>query len=293
MAEPRVNPYAGMSVAEIAAARREKAAAAPAARETRMAELKTQREAVALQRALARAASAPEFNFTQRPEGFIDEGNKVIRYYGWTGGKETGKWVAREAPLTQRNYDMYKGFIPATQIAVKDIKSRMVPEKAATDGFIVTPDGQIKTKGNVDMSILGVKSDLDMEKVLAKRGPREDKALAAALERAQKSPLTNFMERPKGSITGDKIYFYSWIGGKTDGEWVQYVAERTPENMNKYATRTTAQKYYTPTSIRDVLIPVTNIYGQSNEAALANRKVVSEFNNANSIDINTVGQINP
>ena len=54
-----------------------------ARKQQRMDELQTQREAGALQRALTRATTDSKYNFTQRPEGYIDEGNKVIRYYGW------------------------------------------------------------------------------------------------------------------------------------------------------------------------------------------------------------------
>lgn len=261
-----------------------------ARRQERMNELQTQREAGALQRSLARAATDAKYNFTQRPEGFIDEGNKVIRYYGWSGGKETGKWVAREAPLTEVNYNKFKGLIPAAEFAVTDIKSKMVATKPGTDGFVVK-DGKITTKGKVDTSILGVQSDLNMEKVLGKRTAREDVALTAALERAQKSPLTNFMQRPAGRVTEDKIYFYNWIGGKETGQWYLYEAEKTQENMDKYVTKIPQQTYFKPTSIRDTLIPVTNAFGEEWNAALGKRKVVPEFNKDNVAKITLTGQI--
>lgn len=259
-------------------------------KEQRMTELKTQREAGALQRSLARAASDEKFNFTQRPEGFIDEGNKVIRYYGWTGGKETGKWVAREAPLTEFNYNKYKGMIPSAEFAVKDITSKMVATKPSTEGFVIK-GGKIETKGNVDKSILGVKSDLDMEKVLGKSVAREDAALTTALERAQKSPLTNFMQRPVGRVTNDKIYFYNWIGGKQNGQWYLYEAEKTEENMNKYSSKLSGQTYFKPTSIRDTLIPVTNAFGEAWDTALSKRKVVPAFNPKNTANITLTGEI--
>ncbi len=261
-----------------------------ARRQKRMDELQAQREAGALQRSLARAATDAKFNFTQRPEGFIDEGNKVIRYYGWSGGKETGSWVAREAPLTEVNYNKYKNFIPAAEFAVKDIKSKMVATKPGTEGFVVK-GGKIETKGNVDKSVLDVKSDLDMEKVLGKRTAREDVALTAALERAQKSPITNFMQRPAGRVTDDKIYFYSWIGGKDTGQWYLYEAEKTQENMDKYATRIPEQTYFKPTSIRDTLIPVTNAFGEKWETALSKRKIVPAFNKDNVANITITGKI--
>jgi hypothetical protein len=256
----------------------------------RMDELKTQREAGALQRALARAASDTKYNFTQRPEGYIDEGNKVIRYYGWSGSKETGSWVAREAPLTETNYNKYKGLIPATELAVSDIKSKMVATKPNTEGFVVKA-GKIETKGNVDKSILGIKSDLDMEKVLGKRTERETAALTTALERAQKSPITNFMQRPAGRVTDDKIYFYNWIGGKESGQWYLYEAEKTEDNMEKYATKIPEQAYFKPTSIRDTLIPVTNLYGEKWETALSKKKIVPAFNRDNTTKITLTGQL--
>lgn len=262
-----------------------------ARRQKRMDELQAQREAGALQRALNRAASDAKYNFTQRPEGFIDEGNKVIRYYGWSGGKETGSWVAREAPLTQVNYDKFKNFIPAAEIPVTNIKSKMIPGKDVKDGFVIDTSGAIVAKGNVDKSVLGVKSDLDMGKVLGKRADRETAALNAALERAQKSPLTNFMKRPAGRVTDDKIFFYSWIGGKNDGQWYLYEAEKTQENMDKYVTRIPEQTYFKPTSIRDTLVPVTNAYGEDWNKALSKRKVVPEFNKDNVARITLNGQI--
>jgi hypothetical protein len=258
-----------------------------ARRQQRMDELQKQREAGALQRALARAASDTKYNFTQRPEGYIDEGNKVIRYYGWSGGKETGSWVAREAPLTETNYNKYKGLIPATELAVSDIKSKMVPN---TEGFVVKA-GKIETKGNVDKSILGIKSDLDMEKVLGKRTERETAALTTALERAQKSPITNFMQRPAGRVTDDKIYFYNWIGGKESGQWYLYEAEKTEDNMEKYATKIPEQAYFKPTSVRDTLIPVTNLYGENWNTALSKKKIVPAFNRDNTTKITLTGQL--
>jgi hypothetical protein len=261
-----------------------------ARRQQRMDELQKQREAGALQRALARAASDTKYNFTQRPEGYIDEGNKVIRYYGWSGGKETGRWVAREAPLTETNYNKYKGLIPATELAVSDIKSKMVATKPNTEGFVVKA-GKIETKGNVDKSILGIKSDLDMEKVLGKRTERETAALTTALERAQKSPITNFMQRPAGRVTDDKIYFYNWIGGKESGQWYLYEAEKTEDNMEKYATKIPEQAYFKPTSIRDTLIPVTNLYGENWNTALSKKKIVPAFNRDNTTKITLTGQL--
>lgn len=261
-----------------------------ARKQQRMDELQTQREAGALQRALARAASDPKYNFTQRPEGYIDEGNKVIRYYGWTGGKETGSWIAREAALTETNYNKFKGLIPSVEFAVSDIRSKMVATKPGGEGFVVR-NGKIEAKGKVDMSILDVKSDLDMEKILGKRTERENVALNTALERAQKSPITNFMQRPAGRVTDDKIYFYNWIGGKDSGQWYLYEAEKTQENLDKYATKITEQSYFKPTSIRDTLIPVTNLYGENWNTALSKKKVVPAFNRDNTTKITLTGQL--
>jgi len=273
----RENKYKGLSISEIAAKRKQETTGADVetTRKKRMEELKQQREAGALQRSLARAATDPKYNFTQRPQGYIDEGNKVIRYYGWNGGKETGQWYAREAPLTERNYNTYKGLVSAAEIPVTSIKSKM--NYKGKDGFVVTNTGELKTKGNVDPAVLGVKSDLDMTKVLAKAPIREEQMLKKALERAGTSPKYNFMERPAGTMDLDNIYFWSWIGGKVDGEWVQYVAPRTAENMEKYGTRVPTQKYYTPTSIRDALTPTLNVYGEDWATAKSKRKIVPNF----------------
>jgi hypothetical protein len=166
----------------------------------------------------------------------------------------------------------------------------MVATKTGTEGFVIK-DGKIQTKGKVDPAILGVKSDLDMDKILGKRTDRENAALTAALERAQKSPITNFMQRPTGRVTDDKIFFYSWIGGKETGQWYLYEAEKTQENMDKYATKIPGQAYFKPTSISDTLIPITNAFGEKWETALSKRKVVSDFNPDNTAKITLTGEI--
>jgi hypothetical protein len=172
---------------------------------------------------------------------------------------------------------MYKNQIPAAEFAFRDVKSRgNIVGGPKADGFTVR-DGKVVAVGKVDESILTMKSDLNMEKILSLAGPRETKMLNEALARAQKSPMFNFMRRPAGRITEDKIVFYSWIGGKVDGEWRAYEAVNNVENFNKYATLIREQEYFQPTSIRDVLTPVTNIYGKSWGEVGANKKVVPEF----------------
>lgn len=270
MAEERVNPYSGMSVSEIAAARKETAAKAPENRQARMDELKTQREAVALQRALARAASSPQFNFTQRPEGKIDEEKGVIRYYGWNGGKTTGKWVLREAALNETNLQKYGTRVPAMEYAVSDIKAVPKPLRdiggnaQVPNGFTVDVNGNIITRGTINANLLSIKSDYDQKVLQDKATTREKAALERAISRAQTSPTYNFMSRPEGKVTDDRIYFYSWVGGKDTGSWYLYEInnDKAGKNLAKYGTRVPSMQYFQPTSIRDVLIPRNNIFGE-------------------------------
>lgn len=69
------------------------------------------------------------------------------------------------------------------------------------------------------------------------KAEREQRAAEAAAARASK-PATNPKVRPEGSITDDKIEYFSWIGGGTTGSWKKYVAPNTDENMAKYGART-------------------------------------------------------
>lgn len=273
----RVNPYAGMSIEQISAARAEKRANAAANRLARMAELKKQREASALQRALARAASSPKFNFTQRPEGIVDEANKVIRYYGWNGGKNTGSWVLREAELNERNLAKYGSRVPAMEYAVTDVKAVPVPVKdilgnsQAPGGFTVGQDGKIITRGSVDPNLLSIKSEYEQKGLEEKRSSRELVALERAITRASTNPNYNFMSRPEGKITDDRIYFYSWVGSKDSGQWYLYEAKNTPDNLNDYKTRVPKMEYYPPSTYRDVLIPKQNIFGQEQTNPIVTR----------------------
>jgi hypothetical protein len=257
-----------MTLEQITAARKEKAAAYAANRQARMAELKAKREASALQRALARAASNPQFNFTQRPEGLIDEKTGIIRYYGWNGGKTTGKWVLREAPLTDENLRKYQTRVPAMEYAVTDIKAVPLPVKDIYNrpqqpgGFTVDANGNIITRGNVDPNLLSIKSDYDAKRLESMRQDRESIALDRALKRAATNPIYNFMVRPQGYYNLDTIYFYSWVGSKDSGQWYKYEAKNTPENMAQYKTRIPGVEYYTPSSYRDVLIPKYNLLGE-------------------------------
>lgn len=267
-ATERVNPYAGMSVEQIAAARKEKRAAYETNRQSRMDELRRQREATALQNALARAATNPKYNFTQRPEGKIDEAKGVIQYYGWNGGKTTGSWVLREAPLTAKNLEKYNSRVPAMEYAVRDVKSIPLPLKdimgkpQAPGGFTVGKDGQIITRGNVSPDLLTVKSDYEKSTLEGKRVEREQIALQRALARAGTNPIYNFMSRPAGKVTDDTIYFYSWVGSKDSGQWYLYEAKNNPDNLEIYESRVKAMEYNQPFTYRDVLIPKQNIFGE-------------------------------
>lgn len=116
-------------------------------------------------------------------------------------------------------------------------------------------------------------------------------ALNSALERAQKSPLTNFMQRPAGRVTDDKIYFYNWVGGKENGEWFLYEAERTEENMDKYSGYISEQVYLKPKSLREELVPVTDTFGEKSKTAFSRSKIVPAFDTSITPNITVTGQV--
>ncbi len=67
-----------------------------------------------------------------------------------------------------------------------------------------------------------------------------DRLAATAAEVAKRgatNPLYNPEVRPEGNIDKGYIVYYSWVGGATSGEWRQYRAPITPENMEKYGSR--------------------------------------------------------
>lgn len=259
----RTNPYSGMSIAEISAARAAKRASYGTSRTDRMAELKAQREASALQRALARAASDPQFNFTQRPEGFIDPNTGVIGYYGWNGGRTSGRWMLRVAPYNEENYRKYATRVPAQTYAIQDIRSVARPvsdifgNKQIPNGFSVDKSGKIVTYGKTDQNILKIKSEYEAKGVSKLRDDREKVAFDRAMQRAQTDWRYNFMKRPAGKVTDKEIRFWSWVGGKESGEWVLFQAENDKDgyNLQQYSNRASEMDYFPPTSIRDVLIP--------------------------------------
>jgi cell division septation protein DedD len=60
---------------------------------------------------------------------------------------------------------------------------------------------------------------------------------AEVAKRAATNPLYNPNMRPEGNIDKGFIVYWSWVGGATSGEWRQYRAPITPENMAKYGSR--------------------------------------------------------
>ena len=60
---------------------------------------------------------------------------------------------------------------------------------------------------------------------------------AEVTKRAATNPLYNPNMRPEGKIDKGYIVYWSWVGGATSGEWRQYRAPITPENMAKYGSR--------------------------------------------------------
>lgn len=73
------------------------------------------------------------------------------------------------------------------------------------------------------------------------KADREAAAESAAKARAESNPLYNPLSRPQGGFANvagtNYIVYYSWIGGREDGQWEAYRAEATPENMAKYGAR--------------------------------------------------------
>ena len=60
---------------------------------------------------------------------------------------------------------------------------------------------------------------------------------AETANRAATNPLFDPTNRPQGAIDKGYIVYWSWIGGRTNGEWRQYRVPVTPENMAKYGSR--------------------------------------------------------
>lgn len=66
---------------------------------------------------------------------------------------------------------------------------------------------------------------------------REAEAKAQAEARAKSNPLFNPTVRPQGAIDNGFIVYWSWIGGVNTGQWEQYRAPVTPDNLQKYGSR--------------------------------------------------------
>ena len=67
---------------------------------------------------------------------------------------------------------------------------------------------------------------------------REAASVSKANERAASDPMLDFKNRPAAPAPDDNyIYYYSWIGGVTSGEWKLYRAPNTPDNAAKYLSR--------------------------------------------------------
>ena len=66
---------------------------------------------------------------------------------------------------------------------------------------------------------------------------REARVASEVSQRGESNPLFNPKVRPEGEINSGFIIYWSWIGGATSGEWRQYRAPLTQENMEKYGSR--------------------------------------------------------
>jgi len=80
------------------------------------------------------------------------------------------------------------------------------------------------------------------EKTAYLKAAREEKARLDAEERAASDPMKNPTRRPDApppeAISGSNyIYYYSWVGGGTTGNWELYRAPNTTENQMVYGAR--------------------------------------------------------
>ena len=67
---------------------------------------------------------------------------------------------------------------------------------------------------------------------------RLEKYASDAEQRAAQDPAYDITNRPQAPAADNNyIYYYSWIGGTTTGEWVLYRAPNTAENQFKYGSR--------------------------------------------------------
>lgn len=77
------------------------------------------------------------------------------------------------------------------------------------------------------------------ERLAQLKREREIRAEEAAADRAASNPLFNPTERPEAPAPENGfMFYYSWIGGTTNGEWKLYRAPINAENIAKYGSRT-------------------------------------------------------
>jgi hypothetical protein len=77
------------------------------------------------------------------------------------------------------------------------------------------------------------------ERLKQLKADREGQMIANAEERAASNPMFDPTNRPEApQPEAGFMFYYSWIGGATNGEWKLYRAPITPENIEKYGSRT-------------------------------------------------------
>lgn len=105
---------------------------------------------------------------------------------------------------------------------------------AAAKELAMTPYSELSAAERNAMS--------DAEKKAYIKAAREEAATIAAEERAASDPMKDPTRRPDApppeAISGSNyIYYYSWVGGGTTGNWELYRAPNTPENQMVYGAR--------------------------------------------------------
>lgn len=75
------------------------------------------------------------------------------------------------------------------------------------------------------------------EKLAYLQAARDVKFEAEAAARGASNPMLNYAVRPEAPQVPGMIQYYSWIGGRTTGQWTLYAATDTPENQQKYGSR--------------------------------------------------------
>jgi hypothetical protein len=85
----------------------------------------------------------------------------------------------------------------------------------------------------------GATSELTREQRMAQlKAEREGRMVAAAEERAASDPMRDPTNRPEAPAADeDFIYYYSWIGGTTTGQWKLYRAPKNDTNQATYGSR--------------------------------------------------------